>query len=88
MNFQRTGKTSACSVNKVQETSRPDRLISRIKINSIDESAPRLTTLRAPKGNNVVDNHLNETLFNSILFCNSGPDGSAGFARRPSANME
>lgn len=49
--FQRTGKTSACGVVKVQESSpRPDRLISRIKINSIDESAPRLTTIRAPKG--------------------------------------
>lgn len=29
---------------------RPERLISRIKINSIDESAPRLTVIRAPKG--------------------------------------
>lgn len=29
---------------------RPERLISRIKINSIDENAPRLTVIRAPKG--------------------------------------
>lgn len=50
-NFQRTGKTSACGVIKIQDSSpRPERLISRIKINSIDESAPRLTTIRAPKG--------------------------------------
>lgn len=49
--IQRTGKTSACGVVKIQDSSpRPDRLISRIKINSIDESAPRLTTIRAPKG--------------------------------------
>jgi cold shock CspA family protein len=48
---QRTGKTSACGVIKIQDSSpRPDRLISRIKINSIDESAPRLTAIRAPKG--------------------------------------
>lgn len=49
--FQRTGKTSACGVVKIQDSSpRPERLISRIKINSIDESAPRLTMIRAPKG--------------------------------------
>lgn len=36
---------------KIQDASpRPERLISRIKINSIDESAPRLTVIRAPKG--------------------------------------
>lgn len=29
---------------------RPERLISRIKTISIDESAPRLTIIRAPKG--------------------------------------
>lgn len=49
--LQRTGKTSACGVVKILDVSpRPERLISRIKINSIDESAPRLTVVRAPKG--------------------------------------
>ncbi|KAG5677382.1 hypothetical protein PVAND_007146 [Polypedilum vanderplanki] len=47
----RTGKTSACGVVKIQDSSpRPDRLISRLKINSVDESSPRLTVTRAPKG--------------------------------------
>lgn len=29
---------------------RPDRLLSRLKINSIDESVPRLIVMRQPKG--------------------------------------
>ena len=29
---------------------RPERLFSRIKINSVDENAPRLTIVRSPKG--------------------------------------
>lgn len=29
---------------------RPERLLSRIKINSVDENAPRLTVVRSPKG--------------------------------------
>lgn len=49
--FQRTGKTSACNVVKVIDASqRPERLLSRLKLNSIDDSLPRLTTIRAPKG--------------------------------------
>lgn len=49
--LQRTGKTSACGVVKIQDSSpRPDRLISRLKIVSVDESAPRLTVIRSPKG--------------------------------------
>lgn len=50
--FQRNGKTSACNVNKIVDANniRPERLISRIRINSVDENAPRLQALRSPKG--------------------------------------
>lgn len=48
---QRTGKTSACNVVKVSDAApRPERLLSRLKLNSIDDSLPRLTCIRAPKG--------------------------------------
>ncbi|XP_053672561.1 cold shock domain-containing protein E1 [Anopheles nili] len=49
---QRNGKTSACNVVKLNDANgpRPERLISRIKLNSVDESGPRLTVIRAPKG--------------------------------------
>ncbi|XP_035793384.1 cold shock domain-containing protein E1-like [Anopheles albimanus] len=49
---QRNGKTSACNVNKLVDANgpRPERLISRIKLNSADDSGPRLTAIRAPKG--------------------------------------
>ncbi|XP_052862597.1 cold shock domain-containing protein E1 [Anopheles cruzii] len=49
---QRNGKTSACNVIKLIDANgpRPERMISRIKLNSVDESRPRLTVIRAPKG--------------------------------------
>ncbi|XP_055621287.1 cold shock domain-containing protein E1 isoform X2 [Toxorhynchites rutilus septentrionalis] len=49
---QRNGKTSACNMIKVSDTNgmRAERLLSRIKINSVDDSGPRLMVLRAPKG--------------------------------------
>ncbi|XP_049296996.1 cold shock domain-containing protein E1 [Anopheles funestus] len=49
---QRNGKTSACNVVKINDANgpRPERLISRIKLNSVDDSGPRLTVVRAPKG--------------------------------------
>uniref|UniRef100_A0A182WM01 CSD domain-containing protein n=1 Tax=Anopheles minimus TaxID=112268 RepID=A0A182WM01_9DIPT len=48
----RNGKTSACNVVKINDANgpRPERLISRIKLNSVDDSGPRLTVVRAPKG--------------------------------------
>uniref|UniRef100_A0A182QFF3 CSD domain-containing protein n=1 Tax=Anopheles farauti TaxID=69004 RepID=A0A182QFF3_9DIPT len=48
----RNGKTSACNVVKLNDANgpRPERLISRIKLNSVDDSGPRLTAIRAPKG--------------------------------------
>lgn len=49
---QRNGKTSACNMVKVADANgvRSDRLLSRIKLNSVDDSGPRLTVLRPPKG--------------------------------------
>lgn len=51
--MQRNGKSSACNVVKVMDgngTVRPERLLARLKINSVDESGPRLIMLRKPKG--------------------------------------
>uniref|UniRef100_A0A7G3AQ78 Putative inner membrane n=1 Tax=Lutzomyia longipalpis TaxID=7200 RepID=A0A7G3AQ78_LUTLO len=49
---QRNGKSSACNVVKVVDNTqaRPERLLSRLKINSVDESVPRLIVIRPPKG--------------------------------------
>ncbi|XP_066559557.1 cold shock domain-containing protein E1 isoform X4 [Amia ocellicauda] len=54
---QRTGKCSACNVRRVSEgpkpvaTPRPDRLVSRLKSITLDDSsAPRLVILRQPRG--------------------------------------
>lgn len=49
---QRNGKTSACNMIKVADMNglRAERLLSRIKLNSVDDSGPRLTVIRAPKG--------------------------------------
>lgn len=49
---QRNGKTSACNMVKVADANgvRAERLLSRIKLNSVDDSGPRLTVIRAPKG--------------------------------------
>jgi len=46
---QRTGKSSACNVAKV-EMQRPDWLVSRLRTISVDEHGPRLSVLRQPKG--------------------------------------
>ncbi|KAK3918613.1 Cold shock domain-containing protein E1 [Frankliniella fusca] len=47
----RTGKSSACNVTKVCEnTQRPERLISRLRTTSVDDTGPKLTVLRQPKG--------------------------------------
>ncbi|KXJ84117.1 hypothetical protein RP20_CCG017526 [Aedes albopictus] len=48
----RNGKTSACNMIKVADANgvRAERLLSRIKLNSVDDSGPRLTVIRAPKG--------------------------------------
>ncbi|XP_054735136.1 cold shock domain-containing protein E1 isoform X1 [Anastrepha obliqua] len=44
---QRNGKSSACNVLKIND--RPDRLISRLKLNA-DDTVPRLIITRAPRG--------------------------------------
>ncbi|ESO83947.1 hypothetical protein LOTGIDRAFT_108249 [Lottia gigantea] len=46
---QRNGKYSACSLRKISESRRPERLISRLKSMS-DDSAPRIVVIRQPKG--------------------------------------
>jgi cold shock CspA family protein len=46
---QMNGKFSACSLRKISEKKRPERLISRLK-STVDESGPKLTVLRQPKG--------------------------------------
>lgn len=46
---QRNGKYSACSLRKITETQRPERLISRLKSLS-DENAPRIVVERQPRG--------------------------------------
>lgn len=50
--FQRTGKSSACNVVKVADNSstRPSGLFIRNKLNSIDETVPRMIAIRQPKG--------------------------------------
>lgn len=52
---QRNGKTSACNVVKVTDGSgaaaqRPERMLQRLKINSIDDTVPRVIVMRQPKG--------------------------------------
>lgn len=51
---QKTGKSSACSISRIMSktvpTQRPDRLISRLKNLQCDNSKPRMTVLRQPKG--------------------------------------
>lgn len=46
---QRNGKYAACSLRKISETQRPERLISRLKSLS-DETAPRIIVERQPRG--------------------------------------
>ncbi|GAB0096270.1 cold shock domain-containing protein E1 [Sergentomyia squamirostris] len=49
---QRNGKSSACNVVKLVDNTqaRPERLLSRLKVNSVDETVPRLMVIRPPKG--------------------------------------
>nr|CAD7399848.1 unnamed protein product [Timema poppensis] len=50
---QRTGKSSACNVTKVSDAprqERPERLISRLRTISVDESGPKLILIRQPRG--------------------------------------
>ncbi|KAJ3661105.1 hypothetical protein Zmor_005521 [Zophobas morio] len=47
----RSGKSSACSVVKVSDVqARPERLISRLRTVSLDDTGPRLMVVRQPKG--------------------------------------
>lgn len=50
--LQRTGKSSACNVVKVADNSsvRPSGPFIRNKLNSIDETVPRMIAIRQPKG--------------------------------------
>jgi len=50
---QRTGKSSACNVTKVSDAprqERPERLISRLRTISLEETGPKLTVVRQPRG--------------------------------------
>ncbi|KAF2881106.1 hypothetical protein ILUMI_25072 [Ignelater luminosus] len=48
---QRNGKSSACNVVKVSDgQARPERLISRLRTISLDDTGPRLMVVRQPKG--------------------------------------
>lgn len=49
--FQRSGKSSACNVAKIFDgvQTRPER-ISRLKVNSIEDTGPKILVIRAPKG--------------------------------------
>ncbi|XP_023030354.1 cold shock domain-containing Unr isoform X2 [Leptinotarsa decemlineata] len=47
----RSGKSSACNVVKVSDVqARPERLISRLRTISVDDTGPKLTLMRQPKG--------------------------------------
>ncbi|XP_076445198.1 cold shock domain-containing protein E1-like [Babylonia areolata] len=46
---QRNGKYSACSLRKITEKQRPERLISRLK-SFTDDSSPRIVVDRQPRG--------------------------------------
>lgn len=47
----RNGKSSACNVVKVSDVqARPERLISKLRTISLDDSGPKLTVIRQPKG--------------------------------------
>ncbi|XP_076170073.1 cold shock domain-containing Unr isoform X2 [Ptiloglossa arizonensis] len=49
---QRTGKSSACNVTRISDGAqqRPERLISRLRTTSIEDTGPKLTVVRQPKG--------------------------------------
>ncbi|XP_014663991.1 PREDICTED: cold shock domain-containing protein E1-like isoform X2 [Priapulus caudatus] len=48
---QRSGKTSACSIRKISDAQapRPERLLSRLKSISLDETQPRVVVTRQPR---------------------------------------
>ncbi|XP_014783652.1 cold shock domain-containing protein E1 [Octopus bimaculoides] len=46
---QRNAKFSACSLRKITDTRRPDRLLNRLK-SFTEETGPRIILIRAPKG--------------------------------------
>ncbi|XP_015429424.1 PREDICTED: cold shock domain-containing protein E1 [Dufourea novaeangliae] len=49
---QRTGKSSACNVTRISDSvqQRPERLISRLRTTSMEDTGPKLTVVRQPKG--------------------------------------
>lgn len=48
---QRNGKSSACNVTKVSDVqARPERLISRLRTISMEDTGPKLTVVRQPRG--------------------------------------
>uniref|UniRef100_A0A4D5R9V6 Cold shock domain-containing protein E1 n=1 Tax=Scolopendra viridis TaxID=118503 RepID=A0A4D5R9V6_SCOVI len=47
---QRNGKVSACNVVKISDIPRPERLISRLRTTSCEESGPRVIIIRQPRG--------------------------------------
>lgn len=49
---QRNGKFSACSLRKITERKRPERLLSRIKSICLDDTQPKIVVIRQPRGPN------------------------------------
>ncbi|XP_029053102.1 cold shock domain-containing protein E1 isoform X2 [Osmia bicornis bicornis] len=49
---QRTGKSSACNVTRLSDAGqqRPERLISRLRTTSLEDTGPKLTIVRQPRG--------------------------------------
>ncbi|XP_014228591.1 cold shock domain-containing protein E1 isoform X1 [Trichogramma pretiosum] len=49
---QRSGKSSACNVQRLNDTvqQRPERLISKLRTVSLEDNGPKLTVVRQPKG--------------------------------------
>lgn len=47
---QRNGKYSACSLRKITDRQRPERLLSRMKSIKEDMTGPRVVAVRQPKG--------------------------------------
>ncbi|XP_014613100.1 PREDICTED: cold shock domain-containing protein E1 isoform X1 [Polistes canadensis] len=49
---QRTGKSSACNVTRLSDAvqQRPERLISRLRTISLEDTGPKLTVIRQPRG--------------------------------------
>ncbi|XP_065350831.1 cold shock domain-containing protein E1 isoform X2 [Cloeon dipterum] len=47
---QRTGKSSACSLVRVADARRPERMMSKLRSISLDEAGPKVVTIRQPKG--------------------------------------